>query len=87
MPKATQATLLVPARVLHVPSLAGSAETVGAALAACGLPADIACAPDPAVEALVAGWPARLGTIHPDFSAEVADTGLEPIIRAHAAGR
>jgi nucleoside-diphosphate-sugar epimerase len=75
----------VPARVLHVPSLAGSADSVRAALAGCGLPApDITCAPDPAVEQLVAGWPARLGTIHPDFSTGLTDPGLEPIIRAHA---
>jgi hypothetical protein len=76
----------VPARVLHVPSLAGSADSVRGALAACGLPApDITCMPDAAVERLVAGWPARLRTIHPGFSADVADSGLEPIIRAHAA--
>jgi nucleoside-diphosphate-sugar epimerase len=75
----------VPARVLHVPSLAGSADSVRGALAACGLPApDITCMPDAAVERLVAGWPARLRTIHPGFSADVADSGLEPIIRAHA---
>ena len=75
----------IPARLLHVPSLAGSAGAVGEALAACGVAADIACRPNPAVEALIAGWPARLGTIHPDFSADLTDAGLEPIIRAHAA--
>ncbi|HEY8614132.1 MAG TPA: NAD-dependent epimerase/dehydratase family protein [Roseomonas sp.] len=76
----------VPAGLLHVPSLAGSAESARAALAACGVAGvRIGCAPDPAVEALVAGWPARLGTLYPGFSADLADPGLEPIIRAHAA--
>ena len=77
----------VPARLLHVPSLAASAGSVGAALAACGFTArGVACAPDPSVARLVEGWPARLGTLYPGFSADIADAGLEPIIRAHAAG-
>ena len=76
----------VPARLLHVPSLAASADLVRSALLACGFQtAGIGCAPDPAILRLVAGWPARLGTLYPAFSADIADTGLEPIIRAHAA--
>ena len=75
----------VPAPVLHVPSLAGSADSARAALAACGVAAPgLACVPDPAVERLVAGWPARLGTAHPAFSGDMADRGLERIIRLHA---
>ncbi|MFH5924877.1 NAD-dependent epimerase/dehydratase family protein [Roseomonas xinghualingensis] len=75
----------VPGRVLHVPSLAGSADSARAALAACGIATTgIACAPDPAVERLVAGWPARLGTVYPGFSAGLVDPGLEPIILDHS---
>ena len=75
----------VPAPLLHVPSLAGSADSARAALAACGVATQgIACVPDAAVERLVAGWPARLGTVHPGFSADLADSGLDPVIRAHA---
>ncbi|MBP0444940.1 NAD-dependent epimerase/dehydratase family protein [Roseomonas sp. SSH11] len=76
----------IPGRILHVPSLAGSAELALAALERCGITgARVSCAPDPAVECLVAGWPSRLGTVHPGFSADLADAGLDPIIRAHAA--
>ncbi|SHI46070.1 NAD dependent epimerase/dehydratase family protein [Roseomonas rosea] len=74
----------VPARLLHVPSLAGSAQAARDALERCGITPRIACVLDPAVERLVAGWPARLGTLHPAFSEGLADPGLEPIIRAHA---
>jgi nucleoside-diphosphate-sugar epimerase len=78
----------VPARVLHVPSLAVSAESALAALAACGVAkARVSCAPDPAVERLVAGWPSRLGTKWPAFASGLIDDGLEEVIRAHAAGR
>ncbi|WP_052402212.1 NAD-dependent epimerase/dehydratase family protein [Muricoccus aerilatus] len=76
----------VPARLLHVPSISASADLVRSALLALGFPTKgIGCAPDPAILRLVAGWPARLGTLYPGFSAGVADTGLEPIIRAYAA--
>ncbi|WP_458096004.1 NAD-dependent epimerase/dehydratase family protein [Roseomonas sp. WA12] len=75
----------VPASVLHVPSLAGSADAARAALEACGIAAPyLTCASDPAVERLVAGWPTRLGTVHPAFSDELVDVGLNGIIRAHA---
>lgn len=76
----------VPARLLHVPSLAGSAAAALEALAGMGIDArGITCRPDPRVARLVEGWPARLGTLHPAFSDDLADKGLEPIIRAHAA--
>lgn len=83
---ATRAALEpVPNRILHVPALAGSARAALDALEHCGVPAGgIACRPDPLVERLVAGWPARLGTRHPTFSDGLADSGLEPIIRDHA---
>ena len=76
----------VPARLLHVPSLAGSADSALATLAGLGIVGDgITCLPDPTVARLVEGWPERLGTLHPAFSGGLADEGLEPIIRAHAA--
>lgn len=76
----------VPAGLLHVPSLPASADRVLTALSAFGIQAaSIRCVPDPAIARLVAGWPASLGTLYPAFSADLADTGLEPIIRAHAA--
>ena len=80
----------VPARLLHVPSLAASARGTLVALSACGV-ADpgIDYSPDSAVAGLVAGWPGRLGTQHPAFSSDIVDTGadagLEAIIRAHRA--
>lgn len=79
------ATGAMPAAILHMPSLAGSADSARSALAACRVAAPgLSCAPDPAVERLVAGWPARLGTVHPAFSDDLGDRGLETIIRAHA---
>ena len=76
----------LPGRILHVPSLAGSAEAALRALERCGFAgAPVTCRPDPRVEHLVEGWPARLATLFPAFSRGLADSGLEPIIQAHAA--
>ncbi|MBI0536844.1 NAD-dependent epimerase/dehydratase family protein [Roseomonas sp. KE2513] len=76
----------VPARLLHVPSLAASVDLARAALLRCGFPVEgIGCAPDPGIVRLVAGWPARLGTLYPAFSEDIADPSLESIIRAYAA--
>ncbi|MBP0494395.1 NAD-dependent epimerase/dehydratase family protein [Pararoseomonas indoligenes] len=75
---------VLPERLLHVPSLAASAESTRDALVAQGVEGRIECRPDPAVQALVAGWPERLETLHPDFSADLADAGLGAIISEHA---
>ena len=76
----------LPARVLHVPSLAVSAATARDALREAGVtPPALTASPDPLIEGLVAGWPARLTTRHPGWSADVADTTLADIIRRHRA--
>lgn len=76
----------VPGRVLHAPSLAVSAESAVAALREVGVaPLPLRAAPDALVARLVAGWPARLATIHADWSADVAADDLAGIIRRHRA--
>jgi nucleoside-diphosphate-sugar epimerase len=72
----------LPARLLHVPSLAVSAAMAISALEAEGVPARglVDCAPDPAVERLVAGWPRRLSTRFPAFSADLADADFGAIL-------
>ncbi|NGM19649.1 NAD-dependent epimerase/dehydratase family protein [Roseomonas stagni] len=77
----------LPARLLHVPSLAVSGAVAVAALDAEGVPARalVDFAPDPAVEALVSGWPRRLVTRFPAFSADLADPDFRAILRPAAA--
>jgi nucleoside-diphosphate-sugar epimerase len=74
----------LPAPLLHVRSLAVSGEDMLAALEARGTAARrlVAFAPDPAVERLIAGWPRRLATRHPSFSADLADAGLAGLLAA-----
>lgn len=73
----------LPARLLHVPSLAVSGAMAVAALEAGGVAAQglVGFAPDPAVERLVAGWPQRLATRFPEFSADLADADFAGILR------
>lgn len=78
----------VPARVLHAPSLAVSADSAATALRDAGVPPPLpTVSRDPTVERLVAGWPARLATRYPDWSGDLADGSLETIIRRHRAER
>lgn len=76
----------LPAWLLHVPSLAVSGAVAIAALEAEGVPARrmVDFAPDPAVERLVAGWPRRLATRFPAFSADLADADFDAILRGVA---
>jgi nucleoside-diphosphate-sugar epimerase len=82
---ACRAALLpdLPARLLHVPSLAVSGEVAVAALEATGVAARglVAFAPDPAVARLVAGWPRRLATAFPTFSDDLRDADFAGILR------
>lgn len=73
----------LPARLLHVPSLAVSGTVAVEALEAEGVPALalVDFAPDPAVERLVAGWPRRLATRFPGFSADLADADFGVVLR------
>jgi nucleoside-diphosphate-sugar epimerase len=73
----------LPARLLHVPSLAVSGAVAVAALEAEGVPARalVDFAPDPTVEALVAGWPRRLATRFPGFSTDIADLDFGAILK------
>jgi nucleoside-diphosphate-sugar epimerase len=75
-------TRTLPARLLHAPSLALSGAEAVAALEATGVPARglVSYAPDPVVEALVAGWPQRLATRYPAFSDGIADPDFAAIL-------
>ncbi|MGG5820279.1 NAD-dependent epimerase/dehydratase family protein [Falsiroseomonas sp. HW251] len=72
----------LPARLIHLPSLAVSGEATLAALEAEGVAARriVAFAPDPAVERLVAGWPRRLVSAHASFAAGLADYDLGSLL-------
>ncbi len=74
----------LPGRILHAPSLALSGAEAVAALEASGVRARdlVSYAPDPAVEALVAGWPQRLATRYPAFSDGIADPDFASILAA-----
>lgn len=74
----------LPARLLHLPSLAVSGAAMVDALEAAGTPARhlVSFAPDPAVERLIAGWPRRLATRHPAFLGGDADAGRAALLAA-----
>jgi nucleoside-diphosphate-sugar epimerase len=74
----------LPSRLLHAACLAVSGEDAVAALEAAGVPARalVEYAPDPATIALVAGWPQRLATRHPGFSADLAEPDFAAILAA-----
>ena len=77
---------VLPARLLHLPSLGVSANDAVAALVAAGFPeapALVRPAPEADVGRMVAGWPQRLGTDFPEMSADLADAGFGTLIEAH----
>jgi nucleoside-diphosphate-sugar epimerase len=79
----------LPAPLLHLPSLAVSGEAMLAALEARGIPAraHVSFPPDQAVDRLIAGWPRRLATRHPDFLGDLADASLAELLAGADFGR
>ncbi|WP_376088253.1 NAD-dependent epimerase/dehydratase family protein [Roseomonas sp. CCTCC AB2023176] len=75
-----------PGRVLHAPSLTVSAASARDDVARfCAANPVVTAAPDPLVDRLVAGWPKRLSTLYPGWSARLTELSLAEVIRRHVA--